>query len=65
MASVLVLYYSAYGHIETMAAAIAEGAQSTGAKIDIKRVPDDVAQASHLKLSQLVPIGWAIADTAK
>lgn len=28
MAKVLVLYYSMYGHIETMARAVAEGKQS-------------------------------------
>ena len=31
MAKVLVLYYSAYGHIEAMANAVAEGARSAGA----------------------------------
>ncbi|MDZ4320369.1 MAG: flavodoxin domain-containing protein, partial [Phenylobacterium sp.] len=40
MTKVLVLYYSAYGHIETMAQAVAEGARETGAQVDIKRVPD-------------------------
>lgn len=60
MAKVLVLYYSAYGHIETMAQAVADGARATGASVDIKRVPelvpDDVAKASHLKLDQAAPI---------
>ncbi|MBP8939062.1 MAG: NAD(P)H:quinone oxidoreductase, partial [Agrobacterium sp.] len=32
MTKVLVLYYSAYGHIETMAYAVAEGVKSTGAE---------------------------------
>ena len=40
MSKVLVLYYSSYGHIETMANAVAEGAQSAGATVDIKRVPE-------------------------
>jgi NAD(P)H dehydrogenase (quinone) len=40
MSKVLVLYYSAYGHIEAMAAAVAEGAREAGAKVDIKRVPE-------------------------
>ena len=40
MAKVLVLYYSSYGHIETMANAVAEGARSAGATVDIKRVPE-------------------------
>jgi len=37
---VLVLYYSAYGHIERMAQAVAEGARETDASVDIKRVPE-------------------------
>jgi NAD(P)H dehydrogenase (quinone) len=56
MAKVLVLYYSTYGHIEVMAQAVAEGARSTGAVVDVKRVPetvpDDVAKAAHFKLGQ-------------
>ena len=40
MTKVLVLYYSAYGHIETMANAVAEGARGAGASVDIKRVPE-------------------------
>lgn len=60
MAKVLVLYYSAYGHIETMAGAIAEGARGAGAQVDIRRVPETVpeaiAKASHFKLDQAAPI---------
>jgi NAD(P)H dehydrogenase (quinone) len=60
MAKVLVLYYSTYGHIETMAGAIAEGARSAGAAVDIKRVPEtapeEVAKAAHFKLDQAAPI---------
>jgi NAD(P)H dehydrogenase (quinone) len=56
MAKVLVLYYSAYGHIEAMAQAVAEGARETGASVDIKRVPElappEVAKAAHFKLDQ-------------
>jgi hypothetical protein len=32
MSKVLVLYYSSYGHIETMAQAVAEGAREVGFK---------------------------------
>lgn len=40
-ARVLVLYYSMYGHIETMAQAIAEGVEKVeGAEVTIKRVPE-------------------------
>jgi NAD(P)H dehydrogenase (quinone) len=60
MAKVLVLYYSSYGHIETMAQAVAEGARAGGATVDIKRVPEivpeAVAKASGFKLEQTAPI---------
>src|SRR5260221_2108303 len=60
MTKVLVLYYSSYGHIETMAQAVAEGARSAGATVDIKRVPElvspEVAKASHMKVDQAAPI---------
>lgn len=60
MAKVLVLYYSAYGHIETMANAVVEGARSTGATVDLKRVPElvpeDVAKASYYKVDQAAPV---------
>jgi NAD(P)H dehydrogenase (quinone) len=39
MSKVLVLYYSTYGHIETMAQAVAEGARAAGAEVDVRRVP--------------------------
>ena len=57
---VLILYYSAYGHIETMAQAEAEGARQAGAQVDIKRVPElvpeDVARKAHFKLDQAAPV---------
>lgn len=60
MTKVLVLYYSAYGHIEQMAYAVAEGAKSTGAEVDVKRVPElvpaEVAKSSGFKLDQKAPI---------
>ena len=60
MAKVLVLYYSAYGHIETMAYAVAEGAKSAGADVTVKRVPElvsaEVAKASHYKTDQKAEI---------
>jgi NAD(P)H dehydrogenase (quinone) len=53
MTKVLVLYYSSYGHIETMAEAVAEGARQTGAQVDILRVPETapeaVVKAAHFK----------------
>src|SRR6195952_1796284 len=63
MTKVLVLYYSSYGHIETMAGAVAEGVRATGAEVDIKRVPElvpeEVARASHYKVDQAAPIARA------
>jgi NAD(P)H dehydrogenase (quinone) len=57
---VLVLYYSAWGHMEQMAYAAAEGAREAGAEVDVKRVPElvplDVAKAAHYKLDQKAPI---------
>ena len=60
MAKVLVLYYSSYGHMETMANAAAEGARGTGADVIVKRVPetvpDQVARDQHYKLDQSAPV---------
>ena len=60
MSKVLVLYYSSYGHIETMAQAVAEGARSAGASVDIKRVPEtvpeDIAKGAYFKLDQAAPV---------
>jgi NAD(P)H dehydrogenase (quinone) len=60
MTKVLVLYHSAYGHIEQMAQAVAEGAREAGASVDIKRVPEtvplEIAKAAHFKLDQAAPI---------
>ena len=65
MSKVLVLYYSSYGHLETMASAVAEGARSAGAAVDIKRVPEtaptEVAKAAHFKLEQAAPVA-SVAD---
>lgn len=60
MTKVLVLYYSSYGHIETMAQAVAEGVREAGAEVLIKRVPElvpeEVARKSGFKLDQAAPI---------
>jgi NAD(P)H dehydrogenase (quinone) len=61
MTKVLVLYYSSYGHIEAMAAAVAEGAGSVpGTTVSVKRVPElvpeAVAEASGMKTDQRAPI---------
>ncbi|MHB1870713.1 MAG: NAD(P)H:quinone oxidoreductase [Steroidobacteraceae bacterium] len=61
MAKVLVLYYSAYGHIERMAHAIAEGAASVaGTAVTIKRVPElvpeEIVRKSGMKADQQTPL---------
>lgn len=61
MTKVLVLYYSMYGHIETMAEAVAEGALTVlGVEATIRRVPEiipeDRARAMGVKLDQKAPI---------
>jgi NAD(P)H dehydrogenase (quinone) len=65
MARILVLYYSSYGHVETLAGAIAEGARGAGAIVDVKRVPEtvpeEIARSAHFKLDQAAPIA-TIAD---
>ncbi len=60
MPRILILYYSSYGHIETMARAVAEGAASVdGAEVAVKRVPelvpDEVARGAYMKLEQEAP----------
>jgi NAD(P)H dehydrogenase (quinone) len=60
MTKVLVLYYSTYGHIETMAYAVAEGAREAGAEAIVKRVPEtvptEIARTAQFKLDQPAPI---------
>lgn len=60
MTKVLVLYYSTYGHVETMANAVAGGAREGGAEVAIRRVaelvPEEVALKSHYKLDQAAPL---------
>ncbi len=60
MTKVLILYYSAYGHMERMAQAVAEGVREAGGHADIKRVPElvpeEIAKKSGFKLDQAAPI---------
>lgn len=61
MTRILVLYYSMYGHVETLAKTIAEGARSVeGVEVIIKRVPElmpeEVARKTGAKLDQEAPI---------
>jgi len=56
MTKVLVLYYSSYGHIETVAHAVAEGVCQAGASAVVKRVPElvpeQVARRAGYKFDQ-------------
>ncbi len=60
MAKVLVLYYSSYGHLSQMADAVAEGARSAGAEVDILRAPEtapaEVAKAAGFKSDHTHPV---------
>ncbi|MDR3431203.1 MAG: NAD(P)H:quinone oxidoreductase [Rouxiella aceris] len=61
MVKVLVLYHSMYGHIETMAQSVAEGANSVaGVEVTLKRVPEVMDAASFAaaggKADQQAPI---------
>ncbi|WP_336316088.1 NAD(P)H:quinone oxidoreductase [Stutzerimonas stutzeri] len=44
MTKVLVLYYSSYGHVETLAHAVADGVRQAGALAQVKRVPELVPE---------------------
>lgn len=45
MTKVLVLYYSMYGHVDTLAKAVAEGAKKvSGVEISVKRVPETMPE---------------------
>ncbi|HMO74975.1 MAG TPA: NAD(P)H:quinone oxidoreductase [Sphingopyxis sp.] len=60
MTRILILYYSSYGHVETMAGAVADGVRAGGAEAVVKRVPEtappDVAAAAHFKTDQAAPV---------
>jgi NAD(P)H dehydrogenase (quinone) len=61
MTRLLVLYYSMYGHVETLAGAIAEGARGVdGVEVTVKHVPElmpeDVAKRAGAKLDQAAPV---------
>ncbi|MGM0646277.1 MAG: NAD(P)H:quinone oxidoreductase [Thermodesulfobacteriota bacterium] len=61
MTKTLVLYYSMFGHVETMAEAVAEGARRVaGSEVSVKRVPELIAEEAlreyGAKLDQQAPI---------
>ncbi len=61
MSRILVLYYSAYGHVETMADAVVEGARGvSGTEVAIRRVPElmpkEALESSGAKVDQDAPV---------
>ncbi|MHB1303981.1 MAG: NAD(P)H:quinone oxidoreductase [Acidiphilium sp.] len=60
MAKILVLYYSTWGHVETMANAVAEGAKAAGGTVTVKRVPETMPEETlksiHAKTGQPAPV---------
>lgn len=61
MTRILILYYSMYGHVETLSGAVAEGAGMVdGVKVVVKRVPElmpeAVARKAGAKLDQEAPV---------
>ena len=61
MTKVLIVYHSMYGHIETMANAVAEGARSVaGVEVTVKRVPEtmdaEVFKAAGGKVDQAAAV---------
>jgi len=68
MTKVLVLYHSSYGHIETLAGAVAEGAASVGGvEVSVKRVPEtmsaELMAQAHMKVDQAAPVA-TVAELA-
>lgn len=63
MTKILVLYYSMYGHVETLAEAVAEGARTVpGALVSVKRVPELISQEKLTQIGAKTDQAAAIAD---
>jgi len=63
MAKILVLYHSMYGHIETMAQTVAEGASSvSGTEVTIKRVPETMDEEAFKAAGGKVDQSAAVAE---
>ncbi|MCF6215338.1 MAG: NAD(P)H:quinone oxidoreductase [Emcibacter sp.] len=61
MTKILILYYSTYGHVETLAKALRDGAAGVdGTDVTMKRVPElmsrEVAEKAGAKLDQDAPV---------
>jgi NAD(P)H dehydrogenase (quinone) len=69
MAKVLVIYYSMYGHIETLAQSVLEGARSVdGVEASLKRVPETLSkqdlERAGAKVMQDAPVA-TVAELAQ
>lgn len=57
---ILVLYHSAYGHVETLAYEVEKGAKAGGASAIVKRVPslipEEIAKKHGMKVDQAAPV---------
>jgi len=63
MTKILVLYYSTYGHVETMAGAIAEGARSVeGVEVTLKRVPETMSEETAKQYGAKLDQSAAVAS---
>jgi len=50
MTKILVLYYSMYGHIKTLAEEVAKGAKEAGVEVDIYQVPETLPEEVLAKM---------------
>ena len=63
MKRILVLYYSMYGHIETMAKAVVEGASSvTGVEVVLKHVPETMTVDALQAAGAVADMDGAVAN---
>ncbi len=66
MTTILVVYYSMFGHTETMAQEVANGARSVhGTEVTIKRVPELMSEEAAKKAGAKLDQEAAIATTAE
>ena len=66
MAKVLVLYHSMYGHIETMAQAVAEGARRVeGVDVTLKHVPETMDQEMFKNAGDKTDLAGNVASPAE
>lgn len=66
MTRVLVLYYSMYGHVESLANAVAEGVRSVeGVEVDIRRVPELMSEESAKRAGAKLDQSAQVATVAE